>query len=154
MDERDAILATQARRDRRWRSLVAGLVIVFVIWTLLAVFALNGLINRFDTAEKVSDRQDHALFILICEFRLQSAFNQSVPAALHGDQSAEAVQEEVARLQRQVIRQATSPHFRPLNASCPRLPVLSGTTSPSTSTTSPSSTPAPAVTNTTPTLGG
>ena len=131
MDSADeAIIATQARRDRRWRQIVAALIAAFVVFATFVAFGFATVLDRFDTADKVQNRQDEALFLLICEFRLQSIFNESVPAVLGGDLGAQEIQRRVGQAQRDVIEEAGKPGFDPGKAPCPEVPTSARSTAP------------------------
>ena len=127
----EAVIATQARRDRRWRQIVTALIVGFVVFATFVAFGFATVLDRFDTADRVQNRQDEALFLLICEFRLQSVFNESVPAAvLHNDPAAQEIQRRVGQAQRDVIEEAGKPGFDPGKASCPEVSTSTGTTAP------------------------
>ena len=65
------LLAVQAARDRRWRRLLIGLVIAYVITTLTFLFAIGIVANRLDQS---SHRENQ----LRCGFALQGTWNTGI----------------------------------------------------------------------------
>ena len=115
----EAVFETQARRDRRFRGWILSLVAAFIIGGILSTAAFVLLLDRFNDAEKTTEDQNKALFILICESQLQAQYNDSVPvhsaAAFSGNVELttvlEAYQRRIAAAQAKVIRDVLEEDF-------------------------------------------